>query len=87
MSHSPTPEPRKTGYRPFTVQMVGQPAQPLHTVDAYSGIHAVAQVAGCDVMTVGLPIWRQGPDRRGERYEVECYMPLDGSGRQWLVRE
>ena len=71
----------------YTVQSVGEPMGLGITVEAYSALYAVAEVAGCDLLAVTLPIWRQGLDKWHRRYEVECYMPLDGSGRQWLVRE
>lgn len=83
----------------YTVQLVGEPAQPIHYVELSIALphYAVAEVAKCDPLAVGLPIWRAEPRSRTggttrsaeyhQQYDVECYMPHDNSGRQWLVRE
>jgi hypothetical protein len=71
----------------YTVQAVGEPMGLVVTIEAYNALYAVAEVAGCDLSVVTLPIWRRGPDAWNVSYEVECYMPLDNTGRQWLVRE
>ena len=55
------------------------------SIEAHNAIEAVAEAAQCATHMVCLPIWREGPDRLRETYAVECYMPLDGTGRQWLV--
>jgi hypothetical protein len=81
----------------YSVQMVGQPAKPVLAIEAHSAAHAVSEAARCDFCAVCLPIWRSNPTsktggnvasaRYAQEYETECYMPLDNSGRQWLVRE
>lgn len=70
--------------RNYQVQLVGQPARPVQTIEAYSPHNAVEIAAGCHWRDVCLPIWRRGRRHDGS-YQVECYMPLDNSGRQWLV--
>lgn len=72
----------------YTVQMVGEPQaeQPQHAVEAHSPWSAVEQVARCNFEDIGLPIWRRGPRFNGT-WDVECYMPRDDTGRQWLVSQ
>lgn len=56
------------------------------TVEAANDYHAVAEVADCAVNDVALPIWEQQVQpwaARGQR----CYMPLDKTGRQWIVED
>lgn len=56
------------------------------TVEAANDYHAVAEVADCAVNDVAIPIWERQVhpwQPRGAR----CYMPLDGSGRQWIVTD
>ena len=69
----------------YLVRLVGQPRQPEVAVEASSAAMAVALTAGCRFTDVCLPIWRQGPDAWHEHYAEECFMPLDDSGRQWIV--
>lgn len=70
--------------RNYQVQLVGQPAQPVQEVEAWGAHHAVWLVSGCHPEDVCPPIWPRGPRFDGS-YQVECFMPLDNSGRQWLV--
>jgi hypothetical protein len=69
--------------------------------DAGNEYHAVAQAAGCSFADICLPIWTTYRTVRwfinpytGERQpylhhrpiEAMCFMPLDNSGRQWIVK-
>lgn len=67
----------------YSVQLVGQPPI-VQEIEAYSPHHAVQLAAGCAAEEVCLPIWRAGPCFDGT-WQRECYMPLDNSGRQWIV--
>lgn len=72
----------------YHVQLVGEPqhAQPIteHDIGVRLPHYAVAEAAGCAWENVGLPVWRRGPRCNGA-WDVECYMPADNTGRQWLV--
>jgi DNA-directed RNA polymerase len=69
----------------YAVRMVGEPDVGLF--EAPSPMHAAAQAAGCHWTQVGLPIWGQDWCRLKQRYGIKCFMPLDDSGRQWVVTE
>ncbi|MNL67914.1 hypothetical protein D3C87_1925600 [compost metagenome] len=59
---------------------------PSTTVEASNDYQAVAEVAGCAQNDVPVPIWEEtvrGGLPRGKR----CYMPLDNTGRQWIVED
>lgn len=79
----------------FDIRLVGQPAGPVTRIEAVNEYQAVAEVAQCAVNDVMPPIWRQGFRRLTwgqleagiNEYEERCYMPIDNSGRQWLVRD
>lgn len=70
----------------WIVQMVGESRTQL--VEAHSSMLAVAEAACCNWRAVCLPIWRREPSwgRGLTTYNEECFMPLDNSGRQWIVR-
>lgn len=61
----------------YIVTEVGEPMGKPQKVLAHSGGGAVARVADCSPFSVGLPIWKDN--------FKHCYMPLDGTVRQWLV--
>lgn len=66
----------------YRISMVGD--KTIHEVEASSPYAAIAQLAGCNWEEVKLPIWRRGPRYDGS-YDTECFMPLDNSGRQWVL--
>lgn len=68
----------------FLVQLVGEHAS--RPIEAANDYHAVAEAANCAVNDVAIPIWEEKVESwapRGSR----CYMPLDNTGRQWIVRD
>lgn len=65
------------------IQQIGEHAGVV--VEAPNDYHAVARAAGCAVNDVPLPIWQSTPGRHGRTQR--CYMPLDNTGRQWLVED
>lgn len=69
------------------ITMVGE--QRATHVEAYNDYEAVAEIAGCTVHAVCLPIWRRGRRSRWnpQDYTERCYMPRDNTGRQWLVKD
>lgn len=74
--------------REFLVQMVGEKDAAIF--ESHNDYGAVAQAAGCQIALVCLPIWRRGATRAQayrQEYQERCYMPLDDSGRQWIVRD
>ena len=70
----------------YLVQQVGVfgPAIPI---EAHCAHAAAVAAAGCDWRKVPLPIWRDGLNRYTGEAHVQCYMPLDDTGRQWVVTD
>lgn len=57
-------------------------------VEAGNQQMAVADIAGCQIGHVCVPIWVTSEGARfRNRVLLSCYMPRDGSGRQWIVEE
>lgn len=66
----------------YRVSMVG--GEGIREIEATSPYAAIAIMARCNWEDVKLPIWRRGPRYDGS-YDTECFMPLDNTGRQWLL--
>ena len=76
----------------FVVTEIGCPPGAPARIEAPNDYYAVAEAAGCAVNDVCLPIWERNPGRHGiggarPIYAQRAYMPLDGSGRQWMVED
>ena len=68
----------------FCVQLAGPPAQPLQQIEAQNVLEAVRIAAGCHPEELGPVAWRRGPRFHGS-WQVQCFTPSDGTGREWLV--
>lgn len=81
---------QSTTIRTFLVTLIPAlgPGRPIRACNAY---HAVAEAADCALNDVCIPIWERRNHWRDQFVGTppieQCYMPRDGSGRQWLVQE
>ncbi|MEO8298760.1 MAG: hypothetical protein ABI574_13235 [Burkholderiales bacterium] len=85
----------------YIVTEVGWNRGQATKVEAHNDTYAVAQVAGCTVFEVCVPIRCEKPKHWSvhptsgrpiqkafwQEYEERYYMPRDDSGRQWMVTD